>query len=145
MRLQDLFSWPPRCNACGAAIDEWTRAGFSANRWLHKACWPDGASPREERAIASPADGVRLGLPMILFLLIFHVGGGAAVFGWFSMTQAQRSGVDSTAAAASLLAGLTMLLVGIGGFVLEIVIRARREAIDQALKREGGWRSPEAG
>ena len=140
MRLRDLVTWPPRCDGCATTIDDWTDSGFAANQWFHKRCWQDGATPpHANKTLASPLEGVGTGLPMILFLLLFHVGGGAAVFGWFSLTQAERGGVDTLVSTASLVGGLLIFLAGMGGFVLEIVLRARTEAVRQAIERAGGW------
>ncbi len=73
---------------------------------------------------------------MFLFLLLFHVGGGAAVAGWFMSTRFEHE----TAGLITLLLGLAGLLIGIAGFTLETGIRMRAQTIRLGIDMEGDWK-----
>lgn len=143
MRPSELLKWPPSCSTCDEPIAEWMSAGYDAGRWMHRKCWLDSPSS-ETRAdgasLSSPLEGVRHGLPMILFLLLFHFGGGAAIMGWFMLTQFE----GQSSALIVLLAGVVGFLLGLGGFAVEVVMRRRAELIRQELERQGGWQPIES-
>ena len=73
---------------------------------------------------------------MLLFLLLFHVGGGATVAGWFMFARFEYA----TAGLITLVLGLVGLLVGIAGFAIETVLRMRAQAMRQEIEGHGGWR-----
>lgn len=137
MGLKSLFQWPPKCKVCGAQISRWTDAGVSHGNWLHKRCWLEVAGPpaRDTEPLTSPLDALRGGLPMIVFLLLFHFGGGAAVMGWFMISRFDNESSGLT----FLVAGLTSFFIGLGGFALEILLRTRAESVRQQLEGAGGW------
>lgn len=137
MSPKTLFEWPPRCNDCGVAIQSWGEAGVSQRKWLHKACWLEAAKADGHNSgqLGSPLDAVQGGLPMILFLLLFHVGGGAAVMGWFMLTRFEY---DSSGVVV-FLGGLVSLFLGLGGFGLEVMFRMRAQSVRHEIERQGGW------
>ena len=76
-------------------------------------------------------------MPVLLFLLLFHAGGGAAVVGWFMFARFEYA----TLGLATLLFGLLGLLAGVAGFAIETVMRVRAQAVRQELEAKGGWKS----
>ena len=135
MKLKDLFVWPPKCASCGSKVKQWNAAGLAGAHWYHNQCWMRLAETTTDELVPA-LDGVGSSrLPMILFLLMLHVGGGSAVFGWFSINQANGAGVDSIVSYLALTLGLAVLLLGILGFVLEILIRTRIEEVRQAVDK----------
>ena len=137
MSPKTLLAWPPKCDDCGDEIRSWGEAGVSRGKWLHKACWLEAAKAdgHNPGPLTSPIDAVRGGLPMILFLLLFHVGGGAAIMGWFMLTRFEY---DSTGVIV-LLGGLVSFFLGLGGFALEILLRMRAQSVLHELESQGGW------
>jgi len=137
-----MVEWPGRCSGCDKQIEDWSDAGLHQKRWIHKACYADrwnqaharGDTPPE---LQSPTDrGRLLELPMLIFLLMFHFGLGAAVAGWIMIDQDQTPDVG----ALLLVIGLVVPLIGVGGVALNIISRRRIELIRQALDLQGGWK-----
>jgi hypothetical protein len=151
-----MIEWPGTCARCGREIEDWADAGLLGKRWLHKACWSEdfragSAAGKETPPLRSPLDRAGyLEAPMLIFLLMFHFGLGAAIAGWVMLTQG-RGFVhvpswafftsDPKAFATSLLVvGLIVPVVGLGGVSLNILSRRRIEIIRQALDVAGGWK-----
>ena len=137
-----MVEWPGRCSGCNQPIENWSDAGMLDKRWIHKACYTQrwnqaharGQTPPE---LQSPIDRGRfLELPMLIFLLMFHFGLGAAVAGWIMIDQHQTPDVG----AALLVIGLIVPLIGVGGVALNIISRRRIELIRQAIDLQGGWK-----
>jgi hypothetical protein len=137
-----MVEWPGRCARCNKEIENWADAGLLDARWVHKACYVEarsaaggnGASLPELR---SPAErGTHLEMPMLLFLLMFHFGLGAAVAGWIMLDQDKSQSL----AVGLLIAGIVIPLVGIAGVAVNIISRRRIELIRQDLDAVGGWR-----
>jgi hypothetical protein len=80
--------------------------------------------------------GRLLELPMLIFLLMFHFGLGAAVAGWIMIDQDQTPGTG----AILLVIGLVVPLIGVAGVALNIISRRRIEMIRQAVDTGGGWK-----
>lgn len=140
MKLKELRHWPPDCAACGGAVDNWASAGRSDDRWLHKECWIDRASRQTQPPLMSPVVSLDARkFPVILFLLLFHVGGGAAVMGWFMLGQFDYG----TGGFVVLILGVAGLMTGLAGFALEITLRRRAELVRAELVRNGGWQALE--
>ena len=137
-----MLEWPGRCSRCREVIETWSDAGFHGRRWIHKACFSQGLVEDGERkgdlpALRSPVDRMSiLEMPMLLFLLMFHFGLGAAVAGWIMLEQ-DRS--ESTAALL-LAIGIIVPLIGVAGVAMNIVSRRRVELIRQELDLQGGWK-----
>ena len=137
-----MVEWPGRCARCKNEIADWSDAGLLDRRWVHKSCYAEaraeamgkGATLSELR---SPAErGSHLELPMLIFLLMFHFGLGAAVAGWIMLDQ------DKSASLAVLLlvVGIVIPLIGLAGVAININSRRRIELIRQDLDSAGGWR-----
>jgi hypothetical protein len=73
---------------------------------------------------------------MLIFLLMFHFGLGAAVAGWIMIDQDQTPSTG----AALLVIGLVVPLVGIAGVALNIISRRRIQMVQQAVDLVGGWK-----
>jgi hypothetical protein len=132
------MEWPGRCGVCKQEIEDWTEAGYEGRRWVHKRCWAEaGAASRALTLLRPPTDrSTELELPMLVFLLMFHFGLGAAVAGWIMLTQ----GAYETAGTITLIVGIVTPLIGIAGVAVNIVSRRRIELIRQDLETQGGWR-----
>ena len=137
-----MVEWPGRCSNCGEAIEDWSGAGLLGKRWVHKTCYTGhwnqahsrGETPPE---LQSPVErGRLLELPMLLFLLMFHFGLGAAVAGWIMIDQDQTPGTG----AVLLVIGIVVPLIGVAGVALNILSRRRIELIRQAVDGRGGWK-----
>lgn len=134
--------WPGRCKSCGEAIVEWADAGLLERRWIHKACFIERRRRAQERGeelpeLRSPAErSSQLELPMLIFLLMFHFGLGAAVAGWIMLEQ------DGSASTAAILlaVGIVTPLIGVAGVAINIVSRRRIELVRRALELHGGWK-----
>jgi hypothetical protein len=137
-----MFEWPGRCSSCGEPIEDWPAAGLLQKRWVHKACYTrlrNDALMRGEAPpdLQSPVDrGKLLELPMLIFLLMFHFGLGAAVAGWIMIDQ------DQTPQTGALLIviGLVVPLIGVAGVALNIISRRRIQLVQQAVELAGGWK-----
>lgn len=151
-----MIEWPAMCAHCGREINDWTDAGLLGRRWLHKACWSEdyragAAVGREPPPLRSPLErATSLEMPMLVFLLMFHFGLGAAIAGWVMLTQG-RGFVhvpswafftnDPKAFATSLLVvGLVVPVIGLAGVGVNILSRRHIETIRQALDTAGGWK-----
>ena len=138
-----MIEWPARCSHCKEVIADWSATGFVDGGWIHKSCWAEMRLPAisdggELSALRSPVERSRqLELPMLVFLLLFHFGLGAAIAGWLMLTQTYS---DATAAIIVLLIGIVTPLVGVAGVAANIVSRRRIELIRQALDAGGGWK-----
>lgn len=137
-----MVEWPGRCSSCKEQIDDWSSAGLLDRRWIHKACytrrWNDahsrGETPPE---LQSPVNrGRLLELPMLIFLLMFHFGLGAAVAGWIMIDQHQ----STSTGALLLVIGIVVPLIGVGGVALNILSRRRIQMVQQAVDLAGGWK-----
>ena len=137
-----MVEWPGRCARCKQEIGDWADAGLFDRRWVHKACY---ATVRSEASgngaelpeLRSPAErGTHLEMPMLIFLLMFHFGLGAAVAGWIMLDQ----GKSESLAIGLMVAGIAIPLIGLAGVALNIVSRRRIELIRQDLDAIGGWR-----
>ncbi len=137
-----MVEWPGRCSRCGESIKDWSAAGFLDRRWIHKTCYTQhwneaharGETPAE---LQSPVErGRLLELPMLLFLLMFHFGLGAAVAGWIMIDQDQTPATG----AALLVIGIVVPLIGVAGVAVNILSRRRIELIRQAVDGGGGWK-----
>ena len=73
---------------------------------------------------------------MLIFLLMFHFGLGAAVAGWIMIDQHQTPDIG----AVLLVIGIVVPLIGVAGVALNIISRRRIELIRQALDLTGGWK-----
>jgi len=135
-----MLEWPGRCSDCRQPIDDWAEAGLFDRRWIHKDCWSQRFAVEQSRgaeppALRSPIErSTQLELPMLIFLLLFHFGLGAAVAGWVMLDQGRDNG------GVVLAIGLIVPLIGAVGVVLNIIGRRRIEAIRQALDAGGGWK-----
>lgn len=86
-----MMEWPARCSECHEPIDDWADAGLFRGRWIHKTCFSDHYAAAPE-GLRSPVErSAQLELPMLIFLLLFHFGLGAAVAGWVMLTQLSES------------------------------------------------------
>jgi hypothetical protein len=137
-----MVEWPGRCSSCRDQIEDWSSAGLLDKRWIHKTCytrrWNDahsrGETPPE---LQSPVErGRLLELPMLIFLLMFHFGLGAAVAGWIMIDQDQTPSTG----ALLLVIGVVVPLIGIGGVALNILSRRRIQMVQQAVDLAGGWK-----
>ena len=137
-----MVEWPGRCSSCGDQIEDWSNAGLLDKRWIHKNCytkhWNEAHSRGQAPAeLQSPvARGRLLELPMLVFLLMFHFGLGAAVAGWVMIDQDQTPDIG----AALIAVGLIVPLIGIAGIAMNIMSRRRIETIRQAVDLQGGWK-----
>jgi hypothetical protein len=137
-----MLEWPGRCASCGEHIADWSDAGLYDKSWVHKACyldaWRDARDHGIELIPLRPPNerGSQLELPMLIFLLMFHFGLGAAVAGWIMLTQHS----SATTATILLVIGIVVPLIGVAGVVLNVVSRRRVELIRQALDLQGGWK-----
>ena len=136
-----LFAWPPKCDGCGVEIRTWGESGVSRGKLLHKTCWLEAVKSEGHNPgpLTTPLDAIGGGMPMILFLLLFHAGGGASVMGWFMLN---RYGYDSTGVIV-LVSGLVSFCLGLGGFAVEILLRMRGQSVLRELESQGGWQPPE--
>jgi hypothetical protein len=139
--MQIMVEWPRRCSHCGLEIEDWPDAGLFEGRWVHKRCYTQRWNEAHDRGetlpeLQSPAARSRvLELPMLVFLLLFHFGLGAAIAGWIMLEQDRNAQV----AAVLLVVGLVVPLVGLAGVVVNIISRRRVELIRQLLDTQGGW------
>lgn len=137
-----MIEWPGRCSRCGTQIEDWTDAGLFDKRWMHKSCYANLRNEAHARGrtppdLQSPVErGRLLELPMLIFLLMFHFGLGAAVAGWIMLDQDQ----SPTTGVALLAVGIVVPLIGIGGVAINIISRRRIELIRQSLDLQGGWK-----
>lgn len=137
-----MLEWPGRCRSCGEPILDWSDAGLYDKSWVHKACYLDAFRQAHDRgtelaALRSPDErGSQLELPMLIFLLMFHFGLGAAVAGWIMATQ------DGSSSTSTLLLaiGLIVPLIGVAGIAVNVISRRRVELIRRALDLQGGWK-----
>jgi hypothetical protein len=136
------MEWPGRCRLCKQPIEDWGDAGYHRGRWLHKACWTEsllkaGNVQGDLPALESPLERRReLELPMLIYMLLFHFGLGAAVAGWILFAQ----GYDEATGIIVFPAGLIAGLIGVAGAAVNIVSRRRIELIRQELETQGGWK-----
>ncbi len=137
-----MVEWPGRCSTCSEPIEDWSGAGLMHKRWIHKTCyaqyWNDakarGDTPPD---LQSPVErGRLLELPMLIFLLMFHFGLGAAVAGWIMIDQDQTP----TTGAALMVIGILVPLIGVAGVALNIMSRRRIELVRRAVDSHGGWK-----
>ena len=151
-----MIEWPGVCAHCGNLISDWTDAGLLGKRWLHKACWSDefrraSAQGVEPPPLRSPVErGSYLEMPMLVFLLMFHFGLGAAIAGWVMLTQGRGFGSvpswafftsdPKTFATILLIFGLVVPVIGLTGVAFNILSRHRIELIRQELDLHGGWK-----
>jgi len=137
-----MVEWPGRCSNCDQQIDDWSDAGFYDRRWIHKGCFSNQRAGEQGRGqvaaeLRSPIDrGKLLELPMLIFLLMFHFGLGAAVAGWIMIDQDQTPDIG----AALMVIGVVVPLIGVAGVALNIISRRRIELIRQAVDARGGWK-----
>jgi len=137
-----IFEWPGRCSSCGEQIEDWAGAGLLNKRWIHKTCytrhWNEARSRGEPPPeLQSPVErGRLLELPMLIFLLMFHFGLGAAVAGWIMIDQDQTPGTG----AILLAIGVIVPLIGVAGVALNILSRRRIEMVRHAVDLGGGWK-----
>ncbi len=130
------------CGRCRRPIMRWRDAGRLRGKTLHKGCWVDlyrEASQRgEDVPVLKPPyqPHAHSELPVLGFLLLFHIGIGVAVGGWVLVTQ-----TGPWPGIAILLPGLLMPLAGVGGLVREVMDRRRDELIRDELERTGGWKA----
>ena len=137
-----MVEWPGRCSECRQQIDDWTDAGLYGSRWVHKACFSSRFSGQPAgnalEALRSPVErSSQLELPMIVFVLMFHFGLGAAVIGWIMLTQLTQ---DTSGGAFVLAAGIIVPVIGAIGVALNVIGRRRIETIRQELDAQGGWK-----
>jgi hypothetical protein len=134
------LEWPGRCADCHETIEDWSDAGLYDGRWLHKACWSRRYAEAQSRGmelpgLRSPLERIRqLEWPMLLWVLMFHFGLGAAVAGWIMINQDSGNGL------LWLVIGLVVPAIGVAGAVMNIVSRRRIEQIRQELDAQGGWK-----
>ncbi len=139
-----MLEWPPRCADCREPIADWASAGLYDGRWVHKTCWNDRYSQAQQRgveitALRSPLErGKQLELPMMVFVLMFHFGLGAAVAGWVLLTQ-NHTGL-SEGSGLLLLIGVVTPLIGVTGMAANFLLRRRIEVIRSELETQGGWK-----
>ena len=137
-----MVEWPGRCSSCGEPIEDWSGAGLLDRRWIHKTCytrsWNEAhARGRPPPELQSPVErGRLLELPMLIFLMMFHFGLGAAVAGWIMIDQDQSPATG----AALLVVGIVVPLIGIAGVTLNILSRRRIQMVQQAVDLAGGWK-----
>jgi hypothetical protein len=133
-----MVEWPGRCARCDKEIGDWSDAGLLDRRWVHKACYVQARGRGDNLPeLRSPAErGSHLEMPMLIFLLMFHFGLGAAVAGWIMLDQDKSPSL----AVALLAAGIVIPLVGLAGVAVNIISRRRIELIRQDLDAVGGWR-----
>ncbi|HEX5370162.1 MAG TPA: hypothetical protein VFY10_12165 [Dehalococcoidia bacterium] len=140
-----MVEWPGKCGTCKQPIVDWGDAGYFDKSWIHKTCFRDrlttGRAKTSEGAevpeLRSPVDRQsQLELPMLVFLLMFHFGLGAAVGGWLMIDQHQSQSTGALLMAI----GIIVPLIGIGGVAINIISRRHIETIRQALDTAGGWR-----
>jgi hypothetical protein len=137
-----MIEWPGRCSSCNQPIDNWNDAGLYDKRWIHKTCYAAQSADARARGEApsdlqSPIDrGKLLELPMLVFLLMFHFGLGAAVAGWIMIDQDQTPDIG----ALLLVIGIVIPLIGVAGVAVNIISRRRIELIRQAVDANGGWK-----
>ena len=138
-----MVEWPGRCAQCNKEIADWADAGLLDRRWVHKTCYAtarnDASNKGAELAeLKSPAErGTHLEMPMLIFLLMFHFGLGAAAIGWIFIDQG-----GSVLTGSILIAiGLIVPLIGIAGAAANVVSRRRVELVRQELESAGGWRA----
>jgi hypothetical protein len=137
-----MVEWPGRCSSCHQPIEDWSDAGLHEKRWIHKACYTREWNAAQARGLTppelqSPLDrGKLLELPMLIFLMMFHFGLGAAVAGWIMIDQDQTPDVG----ALLLVIGIVIPLIGVAGVALNIISRRRIELIRQFVDARGGWR-----
>ncbi len=133
-----MMEWPARCSECHEPIDDWADAGLFRGRWIHKTCFSDHYAAAPE-GLRSPVErSAQLELPMLIFLLLFHFGLGAAVAGWVMLTQLSES-IDGGLIVLGF--GLVLPLIGAAGAAVNIVSRRRIEVIRQELETQGGWKA----
>ena len=136
-----MLEWPGRCKECREQIDDWTDAGLYGGSWVHKACFlqRSGSSAAAGlEALRPPTDrSAQLELPMMIFVLMFHFGLGAAVAGWIMLTQLNE---DASGGAIVLALGIILPVIGVAGVALNVIGRRRIETIRQQLDAEGGWK-----
>ena len=138
-----MVEWPGRCGRCRRDIEDWSDAGLLGGRWLHKACFQDMTRDSQARGIPLPElrspeeRGRLLDWPMFLFLMMFHFGLGAAVAGWLML---QQDWASESLAAALMVVGIVIPLIGVAGCAVNIVSRRRIELVRQALDTQGGWK-----
>jgi hypothetical protein len=136
------MEWPGRCSACKEAIADWSEAGYNDGRWIHKSCWTEAllhseAADSARPVLQSPLERARqLDLPMMVYVLLFHFGSGAAVIGWILFTQ----GYDEATGVVVFPIGLVATLIGVAGAAVNIMSRRRIEGIRRALEMQGGWK-----
>ncbi len=133
-----MMEWPGRCSECNRTIDDWADAGLFRGRWIHKSCFSDHHAAAAE-ALRSPTErSAQLELPMLIFVLMFHFGLGAAVAGWVMLTQLSEK-IDGGVIVLAI--GVVVPLIGAAGVALNVVGRRRIELIRQELESQGGWKS----
>lgn len=136
-----MLEWPPRCAYCGEPIEDWAEAGLDNSAWVHKACWAQRWREARERgvelpALRSPVERSRqLELPMMVSLLLFHFGLGAAIAGWIMLTRDAQ-----TAGLITLAFGVVTPVIGAAGILINFISRRRIELIRQELDARGGWK-----
>ena len=136
-----MMQWPARCERCHEVIGDWADAGFQRKAWYHKACFSQSQEEAQQQGdslpdLRSPVErAAQLELPMLIFLLMFHFGLGAAVAGWIAITQGGTHG-----GVIALVVGIIVPLIGIAGVAVNILSRRRIEIIRQALELQGGWK-----
>jgi hypothetical protein len=136
-----MIEWPGRCSRCNEEIGDWADAGLYGRRWVHKACFATLSREAEGKgtalaALRPPTErSVYLELPMLVFLLLFHFGLGAAVAGWIMVNQ-----FDYASGNLILAFGIVTPLIGIAGAAVNIIARRRIELIRQELELQGGWK-----
>ena len=137
-----MVEWPGRCSSCKQEVTNWADAGLHSGRWIHKTCfavhWNEahdsGKTPPE---LQSPVErGRLLELPMLVFLLMFHFGLGAALAGWIMLDQERSQDL----AVALLVIGIVVPLVGLAGVAVNILSRRRIEMVRNELELQGGWK-----
>jgi hypothetical protein len=133
-----MVEWPGRCARCDEEIANWSDAGLLNRRWVHKSCYVQARSKGDSLPeLRSPAErGSHLEMPMLIFLLMFHFGLGAAVAGWIMLDQDKSTSL----AVALLVVGIVIPVVGLAGVAVNIISRRRIELIRQNLDAVGGWR-----
>jgi hypothetical protein len=137
-----MVEWPGRCSSCTKQIEDWSDAGLHQRRWIHKSCYSQAWAQAHARGEAppdlqSPIDrGKLLELPMLIFLLMFHFGLGAAVAGWIMIDQDQTPDIG----ALLMTIGIVVPLIGVAGVALNIISRRRIELIRQSVDARGGWK-----
>jgi hypothetical protein len=136
------MEWPGRCSLCKQPIGDWRDAGYHSARWVHKACWTEtllraSGGQAELPLLQSPLERRRdLELPMVIYMLLFHFGLGAAVAGWILFAQGYDEGTGIIVFPLGLIAGL----IGVAGAAVNIVSRRRIELIREELETQGGWK-----